>query len=156
MERNTSQAKHNEEFFSLLKEKLPHSFYDWKLTVVFYAALHYVKAFSIYRGIDIGDTHFDMMNSIFPKDGSEPKLKLPKEVRSYYKTMYRYSRACRYDGFLTIENFNRICEANLNYSLSALDKMKAYFKSQGLFKEKEQRVKAFTETKPPTEQKSVS
>ena len=45
------QAKHNEDFYQVIDKKL---YSDWAMTVLFYAALHYIDAFLDRVGIDPG------------------------------------------------------------------------------------------------------
>lgn len=65
MDRFLNQATHNEEFHSCLCENFTEKFYDWRITSLFYTAIHYLKALALKRVIDI-----------------VPKEKLPKGYKS--------------------------------------------------------------------------
>ena|SRR6185369_11992951 len=133
MQRHIAQSKHNHEFLCCIKDKFPDKFYDWKITSTFYIAIHYVRALSKKRGITIGNSHESLKNAIDPKPPMPPILVLSPECLSAYKTLYRYCRTARYDGFLNEENFNRICKINYeNYCAPALEVVKTYIETQSI------------------------
>lgn len=39
-----TQARHNEDFLKIVSEASPNNYFDWKITVCFYASLHYLRA----------------------------------------------------------------------------------------------------------------
>lgn len=65
-------------------------FYNWIVTVSFYAALHLVEAKLAKDGIDSKD-HFARNNNV-------DRFNQFSEIRSAYKTLYDKSRIARYDG----------------------------------------------------------
>lgn len=65
-------------------------FYNWIVTVSFYAALHLVEAKLAESGIDSKD-HFARGNNV-------ERFGQFKTIRNQYKTLYDKSRIARYDG----------------------------------------------------------
>ena len=55
-----NQAHRNEEFHRGICENYPDTFFDWKITALFYIAIHYLKELADKKRIDIGQTHFDI------------------------------------------------------------------------------------------------
>lgn len=64
-------------------------FYNWVVTVSFYAALHLVEAKLSESGIDSKD-HFARSNNV-------ERFNQFKNIRTQYKTLYDKSRIARYD-----------------------------------------------------------
>jgi len=71
-------------------------FFIWMVTVVFYAALHYLRAFLKLKGFTPGSSHFDLEKAI---DQNNPRclLTLPKEIYLCYRQLYEQSRSARYN-----------------------------------------------------------
>lgn len=65
-------------------------FYNWIVTVSFYAALHLVEAKLAEDNIDSTD-HFARNNNV-------ERFSKFKNIRNEYKTLYDKSRVARYDG----------------------------------------------------------
>ena len=55
-----NQAKHNKEFLDCVEENFPNSFFDWKITILFYVSIHLIKCLAKTRNVEIGDTHYDI------------------------------------------------------------------------------------------------
>ena len=126
MEKYLNQAEHNENFLEKLKEEFPYDFHDWKITVIFYTSLHYIKCFALTKSITLKhhkDT-FDKLHSGELSFGSDDGLK-----KCYFK-LYAYSKLSRYSGFLTIEAFDRICMINYTDSTLKLGLIKKFVKGE--------------------------
>jgi hypothetical protein len=127
-----SQGKHNESLLNDLKTSFPTKYNDWKITIVFYTALHYLKAFAKIKGKEIGTTHDEMIKNI---DASRHDcvLQVTKPVFETYKRLYRYSRDSRYDG---INYSEEIYEADRLKDLAICEgeivKFKNYLRTNGL------------------------
>lgn len=65
-------------------------FYNWVVTVSFYAALHLVEAKLAEDGVHSSD-HFARGNNV-------ERFSRFRNIRSIYKTLYDKSRVARYDG----------------------------------------------------------
>ena len=57
MQKHLGQAKHNQELLSEMEIKFPQRFFDWKITISFYIAIHYLQALADSKNIEIGQTH---------------------------------------------------------------------------------------------------
>lgn len=126
-----SQAKHNEDFHSCISSEFENKFYDWKITALFYVALHYLKALAAKKGIDIGDTHYDIEHAVNP-DRTNNKMSIRKGVWREYKALFSYSRTARYEGITDIETFEKLKEVDHSYCLRHLENFKKYIRSQGV------------------------
>ena len=113
------QAKHNEKLVDFLNKEIPDDFFDWKITIAFYATLHYVRAFYTSKGIILGHSHLSIAENINPLKASAI---LPFDIFHYklYNTLYLYSRNARYSGLQEHHKFNEklrmesvICQHNL-------------------------------------------
>ncbi|WP_166922660.1 HEPN domain-containing protein [Flavobacterium poyangense] len=132
MNRFLTQASHNENFHSCICEKFSDNFYDWKITSLFYTAIHYLKALASKRGIDIGQTHHEIELNVNP-DRHNSSMRISKTVWKEYKNLLRYSKNSRYDGINTdSETFEALMKSDYEYCLQHLDNFKKYMKGQGL------------------------
>ena len=86
MDRFLNQATHNEEFHSCLCENFTEKFYDWRITSLFYTAIHYLKALALKKGIDIGQTHHEIELNDNP-DRNNCKMRIKKGAWSDYKSL---------------------------------------------------------------------
>lgn len=125
------QALHNKEFLDCI-EKQFEKFFDWKITVNFYIAIHLLKALAKKRNKDIGQTHYDIANSLDPGRTRSPIMPMPPEMWKKYKRMFQYSIDSRYQGVLTPE----IREIALKRDLVEVNKLQttfcAYMRSEGI------------------------
>jgi hypothetical protein len=79
MERHIFKAEHNQKFHDCIEAEFDGHFYDWKITVLFYVAIHYLKALAILRGIEIGETHIEIEKSVNP-DRNTAKMRLTRNA----------------------------------------------------------------------------
>ncbi|MCC5916437.1 MAG: HEPN domain-containing protein [Cryomorphaceae bacterium] len=107
-------------------------FYDWKITTLFYIAIHYLKALAAKRGIDIGQTHFEIEQNVNPrKDNASMRIKQGAWME--YKSLLNYSRSSRYDGIDSdIETFEKIMKIDYQMALKNLENFKKYLKGQDI------------------------
>ena len=92
------QATHNEDFYACLQSQFADKFFDWKITVTFYIAIHLLKALGKKRGKDIGSSHYDIFGNFDKARTTKPIFIIPDEVWTTYKRIYKYSKSSRYDG----------------------------------------------------------
>ena len=127
------QAKHNEFFHKNTCDHFPEDFYDWKITTLFYVAIHYVKALANQLNIDIGQDHYSIKGNIKYQDSSSkyPKMAFNKKAYGYYDYLYRTSQISRYNGFINKSNFfvddatfQNIMKDEHSQFVAALDKVK--------------------------------
>jgi hypothetical protein len=127
MNSHIKKAKHNFDFHSCIDSSFKDKFFDWKITVLFYVSLHYLKALGKKHNIEIGGTHTEIDKSINPRN---PNANLPLDRTSYsnYKALYQYSRTARYDGFMDEEAFEEIKELEHSECLKHHDQLRWYIK----------------------------
>ena len=104
MQNHIDQANHNQDFHDCIDTKFPDKFYDWKITVCFYIGLHWLKSLAAKKGIDIGETHFDIDKNVNP---SRPHTIMPisKNAWREYKALFNYSQTARYTGITDLTTF---------------------------------------------------
>jgi hypothetical protein len=126
MEEHLNQAQHNERFLEAIALAFPDDFYDWRVTLVFYTALHYLQATAYLHRKDIGNYHEEIKKNI--KQGGNMPLK-PWAVKEYEK-LEHFSREARYDAFADIETFNITQKDNYAIAQSKLASFKKYLKEE--------------------------
>jgi hypothetical protein len=131
MKKHIEQACHNENFHNSISEHFSNDYYDWKITVLFYVAIHYLKALAEQKRIKIGETHYEIENNINPIK-NDAKMRITKGAWDLYRNLFNYSRTARYDGITDPATFQLIKESDHKYCLEDLDKFKKYLKSVGL------------------------
>ena len=92
-----TQVKHNEDFLAIIENHCPQTYFDWKVTVVFYSGLHYLRGLEKLRKLDIGIKHKDLFYHINPnkKDALMP---VDQAVYDCYSDLFNLSISSRYDG----------------------------------------------------------
>ncbi len=131
MQEYLSQAQHNQDFHDCVHSSFSDKFFDWKITALFYIAIHYLKALASQKGINIGDTHADIEKSVNP-DKHDVKMRISRNAWRDYKSLYQYSRTARYEGIMDIKSFEKLKEIDHGYCLEHLRKFKGYIQGQGV------------------------
>lgn len=131
MQQYLNQVQHNEDFHVTLCAQNQNKYFDWKVTCLFYIAIHCLKALASKNGINIGSTHKEVEISISPLKGAT-KMPISQRAWNNYQMMYRYSMTARYDGFLDRETFEEVKRADYNHSMQCLNGFKGYIKGQGV------------------------
>lgn len=131
MHNHLLQSEHNEQFHLKLQEFFPSSFFDWKITVLFYCAIHYLKALAVASKADIGDTHFDIERSVNP-DRTTATMRISRTAWINYKRLYHYSRNARYNGIIDLENFEELKKRDYQMCILHFNDFKKYITSRGI------------------------
>ena len=131
MQRHLDQATHNENFHNCIESHFSDKFYDWKIIILFYIALHYLKSLAAKRNIDIGETHVEIEANVNP-DRENAKMKITRKAWKEYKNLYRYSCTSRYEGITDFNTFEILKKKDHGYCLQHLNKFKKYIKGQGI------------------------
>lgn len=131
MQQHIEQAVHNQDFHDCIEHQFSTKFFDWKITALFYIALHYLKALAAHRSIDIGQTHQDIEKNVNP-DRHNAKMRISRNAWKEYKNLYRYSHTARYEGITDVTTFERLKQIDHGYCLTHLDNFKKYLRGQGL------------------------
>ena len=131
MQKHLDQAAHNQIFHDPIDGNFSEQFHDWKITVLFYVAIHYLKALAAKRKINIGETHYEIELTVNPDRGSS-KMKITRGAWREYKTLFNYSRTARYEGITDFVTFEKLKKADHYYCLQHLENFKKYIKGQGI------------------------
>lgn len=131
MQQHIDQAKHNKNLHDCIATNFPNQFYDWKITALFYVAIHYLKALAAKRGIDIGETHYEIEQNVNPKRTGR-KMQITTNAWREYKSLFNYSRTARYEGITDVATFEKLKQTDHSYCLQHIDKFKKYIEGQGL------------------------
>jgi hypothetical protein len=131
MQNHLDQSTHNRDFHTCIDTEFNDQFYDWKITVLFYVGIHWLKALAAKRGIDIGETHYDIEQNVNP-DRHNAQMRITKGAWREYKNLFNYSRTARYEGITDIKTFEQLKQVDHGYCLQHLDNFKKYLESQGL------------------------
>src|SRR5690606_38294765 len=121
MQDHLNQAVHNQRFHNSICDNFNDNFHDWKITVLFYTALHWLQALASMRGINIGDTHVDIEKNVNP-DRTSSRMKISKEAWRNYKMLFRYSQTSRYDGITDFNTWHQIKKKDHSYCEIHLEK----------------------------------
>jgi uncharacterized protein (UPF0332 family) len=130
MEKYINHANHNYTFHESIQECFPDHYFDWKVTCIFYVALHYMRAYIKSKGVDPGSSHNEIDQIINP--ARKGKLPVTKTCWENYRNLYEYSRVARYDGFIDVEAFLNERKIEHMYSGQHLEEIKSYLKDHGL------------------------
>jgi hypothetical protein len=104
------QANSNEVLLEELEKKFPNDYFDWKITISFYIAIHYLKHLASIKKIDLGGNHIEIGKSVNPKHG---KMPLTQTAYNNYDNLLQESMTARYLGITFDESTHReIMKAN--------------------------------------------
>jgi hypothetical protein len=131
MRKHLDQATHNQDFHDQINESFCDKFYDWKITVLFYVAIHYLKALAVKRNFNIGDTHHEIEQNVNP-DRDSAIMKIKRGAWVDYKSLYRYSKSSRYEGITDNDTFEKIKKVDHSFCLVHLENFKKYVKAQNI------------------------
>lgn len=128
MQEFINHAKHNEKFHELICNAENTGYYDWKVTVLFYVAIHYLKALAQFRKKSIGESHEQINNNI-KNNRQGATMPLQNTARNNYMALYRYSQTSRYDGFTDADTFQQLMKRDYEDALECLSDFKKYIAS---------------------------
>lgn len=132
MEINANQANHNQNFHDCIEQGFSDKFFDWKITILFYIAIHCMKALATKRGVDIGETHHEINRNISPQNPNRI-LVIPNEAWEHYRNLYNYSRTSRYNGFTDIDTFQSLMKTDYSYCKTHIERLKNYMAKNNVF-----------------------
>ena len=123
------QGQHNESLLNHLKATFPDKYNDWKITIIFYSAIHYLKAYAALNKKNIGVTHHEIFINT---DSHNKNATFPIQKGAYllYKDIYQYSRTARYNGMIDPATFETLMEADLQECEKNFDKFKKFLISK--------------------------
>ena len=132
MDNHLRQVAHNESLLDHLETTCPNSFNDWKVTLVFYTALHLIRAFCKHSGVVVGVSHKELQIAMNNRGSSVPNLDVDVDCTNHYNSLYAASRQARYDGMENNTLFESSNQRRLTFSKIKLQKIKDHLKAKGL------------------------
>jgi hypothetical protein len=134
MKKHLEQARHNEAFLHFLDTSAPDEYFDWKFTVLYYTALHYMRAFLKMKGLSVGSTHEDVLKCINPirkRSPGEKGLAVNQQVYKAYRELYLQCLDARYEFsyFISPVSGQKVLYSEYRKSLEII---KHYLQKQGL------------------------
>ncbi len=111
--------------------------FDWKITKLFYAALHYLHALAYFKNqnrepnqkeINIGQTHEEVEKNVNP-NAAYPIMPIKRYTWDAYKNLKNYSRSARYDSIMDMEVYETQQFSNYQDALKCYDKFKQYIEN---------------------------
>jgi len=105
MQEYVEQCRYNQELLDTLDEKFPDKYFDWKITIAFYVAIHCIKAIlknKLKRNVS---SHEEIIKIISHKQNTK-NSPVSKSCWDMYYALYATSRDVRYNGFTDFEAFN--------------------------------------------------
>lgn len=88
------QAEENRHVLADLEANHSSTYFDWKTTVIFYTALHWMKAFLWAKYGEQKIESHEQIRDFYRRN----KHIMPKDVYDSYHALYRYSQVSRYEG----------------------------------------------------------
>lgn len=132
MDNHLRQVAHNESLLDYLERSFPNSYNDWKVTLVFYASLHLIRAYATFSNVNVGASHHELYVAMKNQGASIPNLDVDMDCTNSYASLYSASRLARYDGIRDFSVFEQSNRKRLNFSKIKLEKIKGYLHSKGL------------------------
>lgn len=129
MQSHIEKGKKNEKFLQFIELHGKDDYIDWKITVCFYSALHYVKAFLKKHSINTNN-HKDIDDQIHFKNGGKAKFDQPHyEV---YEDLRRNASVARYSGVFSTSFQEQYLKNLCIESKKSLHQIKLYIGSKGV------------------------
>ena len=131
MDFHLSQASHNKDFLEFTHQNHPEKYFDWKITIAFYVALHLLKSLALKRGKPLGDSHSDIRKALNNRNKSK-LFQFPPRQWIVYEGLFNYAHTSRYDGFIDPDSFLKQQQINFAHTMVLLEEFISYMKSQGI------------------------
>lgn len=131
MQKHIDQANHNVEFHNCINSNFQDKFTDWKITVLFYVAIHLIKALAAKNNKAIGSSHKEINANINPTNPNAT-FKISRKAWRSYQTMYQMSKNSRYKGITDPETFELLLKSDYESSLENLAYLTKYSSGRGI------------------------
>ncbi|HRP02924.1 MAG TPA: hypothetical protein PLE30_09795 [Candidatus Kapabacteria bacterium] len=105
-------------------------YFDWKVTTIFYTALHYMKHYTEQQNVVLRN-HSHIFENINPNN-SDGVIPLQPKAFTAYKLLYDLSIKSRYEGINNKNLFLKTNSNNYKKSLEFLNTIKQELINQGL------------------------
>lgn len=125
MQKHLLQAEHNQNLHDCINTQFNGQFCDWQIVILFYVALHYLKALAAHRKINIGSTHEEIESCVNPYR-NDAIMRISKSAWNCYRNLKKYSTTARYEGFIDYQLFSVLMKDNHTSCLSEVGLFKGY------------------------------
>ena len=116
-----NQIEHNKSLLEYLDQEFPDDFFDWKITILFYNAVHYWGALACFCNINVG-SHEERAESFDPnRNATYPA---PGVSWKTYGKLKRIRRDCSYNGFLSKDAYMKQLGKEYGICKSYLESLK--------------------------------
>lgn len=131
MKEHIDRFKSNHEFLCGIEKNWPKDYNDWKITIIFYCALHLIKAYCKLNKKNIGFSHTQILENIDP---SNTKALLPISVEAFnaYHDLYLLSKNSRYLGLYNDGTQLVLLDYNLKQAKTDIEIIKVFLTKEGL------------------------
>lgn len=85
-----NQGEHNKSFLESISQEWPEDYFDWKVTVQFYTALHFAYCILDVNGFDIEESHSRNIKNL---------KKIDSKLSFGLNKLFKNSKSSRYLGF---------------------------------------------------------
>lgn len=109
---------HNKSFLETIENDYPQDYFDWKVTIQFYYALHVSFCILTTSGISVSTSHRENINAL--------RLVDTNLSRKLYKLL-KFSKQSRYDGFLSEDAMLRINKINYQENRLTLKEFEKFY-----------------------------
>lgn len=120
------QAVSNQNFLEIVENDNPTDFFDWRITIIFYSGLHYMKSYAKTKGVDL-NSHSDFNEkTISQGSGISPELIIDGNIRRDYINLRNLSYNVRYDGYFSDKISKILIKGRLKDSKTYLSNVKSW------------------------------
>lgn len=120
------QAVSNQIFLTNVETDNPTDFFDWKITIVFYSGLHYMKSFANAKGVDLKSHNDFNEKTVSQGSGLSPELIIDGNIRRDYINLRNLSYNARYDGYFSEKIDKILIKGRLKDSKVYLSNVKSW------------------------------
>lgn len=131
MEEYVRHANQNYAFYEKICQQWPDDYFDWKVTILFYVAFHYLKALAKHRKKEIGNHHFQINRNIRRGD-HHPSMPLSDTACDNYMDLFHYSQASRYDSIPDMVVFKKARKEDYIFAQKCFTDFRKYIVSSGV------------------------
>lgn len=124
------QANHNRRFHDCIAENFPDDYFDWRITVLFYIANHYLNALAAKTNRNIGSTHEENARQVNPKKNGD--MPISETAWKNYRRLFAYSCNARYLGIRIPADFGKVMRRDYEHCLKLLEDFRKYVSGRGV------------------------
>ncbi len=131
MREHTDQVAHNLALLKALDKQFPTDYFDWKVTIVFYTALHGLRAYEKFKKVRIAKGHKFLYEH---SDPTNPNAVNPISQRAFdaYNLLHDASTNTRYQGVVNPVFRKSLLEIQYKEALLNWAIVKNHLVAQGL------------------------